>query len=137
MNSSLQSKQELFLPRARHNIKQASYLLFLMITGVSYKFYGRQTSLQESKYAEFLSEFSAHSVEFKHMTKMSAEAEKQHIFKFLNSLNSSPDAWIEISTMDIRDYVWTEFLNLRISSMRRYVTSLHNFSAFWNTRVMS
>ncbi len=33
---SLQSKQELFLPGTRHNIKPASSLLFLMITGISF-----------------------------------------------------------------------------------------------------
>lgn len=136
INGSLQSKQELFLPSARHNIKPASSLLFLMVTGVSLKFYARQASLQESKYAELLSEFLTYSIEFKHMTKMAAEAEKQHISKFLNSLNRSPDAWIEISATDIRDYVCTEFQNLRTSSMGRYVTSLRNFSVFSNTRVM-
>lgn len=69
-------------------------------------------------------EFLTYSIEFKHMTKMSADTEKQHIYKFLNSLNSSPDALIEISATDIRDYVCTEFQNLRTSSMGRYVTSL-------------
>lgn len=130
INGSLQSKQELFLPSARHNIKPASSLLFLIVTGVSFKFYARQASLQESKYAELLSEFLTYSIEFKHMTKMAAEAEKQHISKFLNSLNRSPDAWIEISATDIRDYVCTEFQNLRTSSMGRYVTSLRNFFRF-------
>lgn len=61
----------------------------------------------------FLSEFLAYSVEFKHMAEMSAEAEKQHVLKFLNSLNCTSDAWSENSAMDIRDYVHVELQGLK------------------------
>lgn len=105
-----------------------------MVTGVFFRFYAKQTSLLESEYADILTEFFTYSVEFKHMSKMSAEAEKQHILKFLNSLNSIPENWADISARDLRDYVCTEFKNLKTSSMGRYVTSLRNFFRFLEYR---
>ena len=130
INCCLQQKQELFLPSARHNIKPASSLLFLMLTGISFKAYTKLVLLQESKYNEILTEFFSYSVDFKHMTKMSAESEIQHISKFLNTLNITSDNWSDISAKDIRNYVCTEFKGLKTSSMGRYVTSLRNFFRF-------
>ncbi len=130
INQSLKIKQELFSPNARHNIKPASSLLFLMITGVTYKEYEKRISPQESIYSDILSEFFIYSVEFKHMTTMSAEAEKQHILKFLNSLDSIPSSWSDISAKEVRDYICVAFSGLKTSSMGRYVTSLRNFFRF-------
>ena len=106
-------RQELFLPSARHNLKPASSPLFLFVTGISFKVYAKQASLQASKYVDILSEFFAYSVELKRMAEISPEAEKQHVLKFLNSLNCTSDAWSEISAKDIWDYVRVEFQGLK------------------------
>lgn len=101
-----------------------------MVTGISYKEYAKQESFLACRYGDILSEYFVYSVEFKHMTVVSAEAEKQHILRFLNSLGSVPDTWSDISAKELRDYVCAEFSNLKTSSMGRYVTSLRNFFRF-------
>ena len=51
INNTLKSKQEYFLPAARHNIKPASSLLFIFLTGVSFKNYSKQIIKSNSAYA--------------------------------------------------------------------------------------
>lgn len=130
INNTLHQKQEYFLPAARHNIKPASSLLFMFITGVSFKAYAKQEIQSRSAYADILKEFYVYSTEFKHMTPMAAEAEKHHVSEFLNSIDNYPDNWTEITAKNIRDYVCSKFSRLKASSIGRYVTSLRNFFRF-------
>lgn len=132
--NTLKLKQEYFLPAARHNIKPASSLLFMFVTGTSFKSYTKQEIQSQSAYAGVLKEFYVYSTEFKHLTPMSAEAEKHHVSEFLNSMGNRPDDWAEITAENIRDYVCSGFSHLKVSSIGRYVTSLRNFSVFLNIR---
>ncbi len=128
--NTLKLKQEYFLPAARHNIKPASSLLFMFVTGTSFKSYTKQEIQSQSAYAGVLKEFYVYSTEFKHLTPMSAEAEKHHVSEFLNSMGNRPDDWAEITAENIRDYVCSRFSHLKVSSIGRYVTSLRNFFRF-------
>lgn len=130
INNTLNLKQEYFLPAARHNIKPASSLLFMFVTGVSFKAYTKQEIQNKSAYAGVLKEFYVYSTEFKHMTIMAAEAETHHVAEFLNSIGNSSNNWTEITAENIRDYVCSKFSQLRPSSIGRYVTSLRNFFRF-------
>ncbi|MDE6517240.1 MAG: tyrosine-type recombinase/integrase [Acetatifactor sp.] len=128
--NTLKLKQEYFLPAARHNIKPASSLLFMFVTGTSFKAYTKQEIQSQSAYVGVLKEFYVYSTEFKHLTPMAAEAEKHHISEFLNSIGNCPDDWAEMTAENIRDYVCSRFSHLKASSIGRYVTSLRNFFRF-------
>lgn len=128
INNTLNLKQEYFLPAARHNIKPASSLLFMFVTGVSFKAYAKQEIQDKSAYVGVLKEFYVYSTEFKRMTIMAAEAETHHVSEFLNSIGNSSDNWAEVSA--VRNYVCSRFSQLRPSSIGRYVTSLRNFFRF-------
>ena len=130
INNALHQKQEYFLPAARHNIKPASSLFFMFVTGVSFKAYAKQEIQNKSAYADILKEFYVYSTEFKHMTIMAAEAETHHVSEFLDSIGSFPDKWTEITAGFVRDYVCSRFSHLRPSNIGRYVTSLRNFFRF-------
>lgn len=130
INNTLKSKQEYFLPAARHNIKPASSLLFMSVTGVAFKAYTKQKIRSKSAYASVLEEFYIYSTEFKHMTIMAAEAETRHISEFLNSLDDVPNDWAELTAENLRNYVCSKFSQLKPSSVGRYVTSLRNFFRF-------
>ena len=67
INNALHQKQEYFLPAARHNIKPASSLFFMFVTGVSFKAYAKQETQNKSAYAGILKEFYVYSTEFKHI----------------------------------------------------------------------
>ena len=130
INNTLKSKQEYFLPAARHNIKPASSLLFIFLTGVSFKNYSKQIIKSNSAYAPTLEEFFTYSTKFKHMTTLAAEAETHHISEFLNNLGGIPDDWAEITAENLRDYVCSKFSVFKPSTIGRYVTSLRNFFRF-------
>lgn len=130
INNTLNLKQECFLPAARHNIKPASSLLFMFVTGVSFKTYTKQEIQNKSAYADVLKDFYVYSTEFKRMTIMTAEAETRHVSEFLNSIGNSSNNWAEVTAEDIRDYVCSKFSQLRPSTTGRYVTSLRNFFRF-------
>ena len=130
INNTLSLKQECFSPAARHNIRPASSLLFQMVTGIPFKSCTEQTAWGGSVHADILKEFYIYSTEFKHMTVMSAQAETHHISEFLNSLDSVPDDWREITAEKVRDYACIKFSGLKPSSAGRYVTSLRNFFRF-------
>lgn len=130
INNALNSKQEYFLPAAMHNIKPASSLLFLLVTGIPFKAYAKQQILSKSAYADILHEFYIYSTEFKHMTDMAAEAEGHHVSEFLDSLDAVPGDWAEITAESLRNYICSRFSELKPSSIGRYMTSLRNFFRF-------
>ena len=130
INSCLQTETESVSLTIRRNLKAAANHLFQMQTGITLRDYAKQNALTGCIYAEILSEFYTYSVEFKHMTEMSAESEKQHVLRFLSFMKCDPEALNKISAQNIRDYVCAEFQSLKTSSMGRYVTSFRNFFRF-------
>jgi site-specific recombinase XerD len=128
-NDVLKSGKEHFPVSANHNIKPASSLLFLMVSGTTIKEYSRQHT-KCSVNDGILNEFYRYSTEFKSMTDMSALAERHHVSEFLDQLGSIPEDWSEIAAEDLRDYVCDVFSKLKPSSVGRYITSLRNFFRF-------
>lgn len=126
----LRAKRKLFLPDAQHNIRAAASQWFQRMTGISFKGYGKCIAEQASKFNDLLSAFVEYSINFKNMTELSAIAERNHIQKFLESLESLPDDWSIISAECLKNYICTSFSNLSASSKGRYVTSLRNFFRF-------
>ena len=117
-------------PSVRHNIRPASSLLFQMQTGKLFRNYDREQKYKTTRNKELLEEFFIYSVDFKHITSMSAMAECHHISVFLDSLLSMPDDWSMLTADDISHYVCTTFKTLKASSIGRYITSLRNFFRF-------
>ena len=120
-----------FSPSVRHNIGPASSLLFLMQTGELFKNFDRKQKYKMVRNKNLLEEFFIYSVDFKHLTNMSAMAECHHISVFLDSLVSIPNNWAMLTADDISHYVCTTFKNLKASSIGRYITSLRNFFRFF------
>lgn len=129
ITNTLKTEKEQFLPAARHNIKPASSLLFLMISGITFKEYTKQ-SASCTEYTSILDEFYKYSTEFKTMTEMSAQAERRHIATFLDCIGAVPEVWSELTAEDLRDYSYDVLSKLRLSSKGRYITSLRNFFRF-------
>ncbi len=130
IKQALNDKDKLFKPGARHNIKPASSLLFLMITGEPFKNFEHQRKLNNTKHADILKEFFKYSTEFKHISIMSANAEIHHVSVFLDSLSQFPDDWSMLTANDVSNYICTSFHGLKTSSIGRYITSLRNFFRF-------
>ena len=127
INLALQNKTSCFTERDYRIASLALSQFFQMMSGYSYKSFAKNHRYDGSKYSEILSEFYIHSVEFKHISKNSAQAELWHIFKFLESSNLNSDKMHELSAINIRDYVSKSLSNLNASSIGRYITSIRNF----------
>lgn len=130
INRTLYDDNQSFSTSVRHNIRPASSLFFQMQTGKLFRSYDREQKYKMAKNKELLEEFFRYSVEFKHITRMSAIAECRHISVFLDSLLSAPNDWSMLTADDISHYVCTTFKKLKASSIGRYITSLRNFFRF-------
>lgn len=130
ITNTLKTKTKCFKSAAIHNIKPASSLLFLMRTGITFKSFSKHYANKNSSYSDILEEFYHYSNEFKHMTKLSAEAETHHVIGFLDTLNGLPNDWSNITAEHVRDYVCHRLNGLKASSIGRYITSLRNFFRF-------
>lgn len=130
INRALFDDNQSLSPSIRHNLRPASGLLFQMQTGELFRNFDREQKNKAKRNKELLEEFFIYSVEFKHITNMSAMAECHHISVFLDSLLSIPNDWSVLTADDINHYVCMTFKNLKASSIGRYITSLRNFFRF-------
>lgn len=130
INRTLFDDNQSFSPSVRHNIRPALSLLFQMQTGELFRNFDREQKYKTARNKELLEEFFIYSVEFKHITNMSAMAECHHVSVFLDSLLPIPNDWSMLTADDISHYVCMTFKNLKASSIGRYITSLRNFFRF-------
>lgn len=130
INRTLFDDNQSLSPSVKHNIRPASSLLFQMQTGEMFRNFDREQKYKTKRNKELLEEFFIYSVEFKHITSMSAMAECHHISVFLDSLLSIPNDWSLLTADDISHYVCMTFKNQKASSTGRYITSLRNFFRF-------
>jgi site-specific recombinase XerD len=129
INNVLATRNKFFTVNVSHNIKPALSLLFLMVTGITFKEYVAKLPKRD-QYSIILNEFYQYSTGFKGIITTSAKAECNHVSKFLNQFINLPDAWSLITANDIRDYVMNSLSELKPSSKGRYITSLRNFFRF-------
>ncbi|OPJ60575.1 tyrosine-type recombinase/integrase [Clostridium oryzae] len=137
ITKTLTTAKEVFTSTIYHNLKPASHLYFLMITGDSYKEYNRKHP-EPTEYDIILNDFFKYSTEFKGITTMSAQAERQHVKSFLKYIGSSfIETFTSLNAKHLRDYICSELADIRPSSKGRYITSLRNFFRFLEYKEIS